>query len=179
MVIWNRARTLPERIGNQPFCTERLQIVACPQAEREMIVNANCVLRKSGILVCVRVSDRRAEALKIIMRHLVGVGTQRRRFQAAFDRLKSERIHFDWVENVLPAEQRWKVVVDFQVSSASPPNFQEWRLPSKLMVSAKWARCSRVCRGRMDDRPKTSMIVGMRVLGSEELLLESCRSREN
>ena len=77
-----------------------------------MIVNANCVLRKSGILVCVRVSDRRAEALKIIMRHLVGVGTQRRKFQAAFDRLKSERIHFDWVENVLPAEQRWKVVVD-------------------------------------------------------------------
>src|SRR5204863_10206751 len=77
-----------------------------------MIVNANCVLRKSGILVCVRVSDRRAEALKIIMRHLVGVGTQSRKFQAAFDRLKNEPIHFDWVENVLPAEHRGKVVID-------------------------------------------------------------------
>src|SRR5437867_1484359 len=77
-----------------------------------MIVNANCVLRKSGILVCVRMRDGRTEALKIIVWHLVRVSTQRRKFQAAFDRLKSKRVHFDWVENVLPAEQRWKVVVN-------------------------------------------------------------------
>ena len=77
-----------------------------------MIVNANCVLRKSRVLVRVRMRDGGTEALKIIVWHLVRVSTQRRKFQAAFHRLKGERIHFDWVENVLPAEQRWKVVVD-------------------------------------------------------------------
>src|SRR5437660_2897017 len=61
-----------------PFCTERLQIVACPQAEREMIVNANCVLRKSRVLVRVRMRDGGTEALKIIVWHLVRVSTQRR-----------------------------------------------------------------------------------------------------
>src|SRR5205823_8462377 len=143
-----------------------------------MIVNANCVLRKSRVLVRVRMRDGGTEALKIIVWHLVRVSPQRRKFQAAFHRLKGERIHFDWVENVLPAEQRWKVVVD-PCEQRVAAEFPGVALAIQLMVSAKWARCSRVCRGRMDDRPKPSMIVGMRVIGSEELLLESCRSREN
>src|SRR5438132_12225513 len=77
-----------------------------------MIVNANCVLRKSRVLVRVRMRDGGTEALKIIVWHLVRGSTQRRKFQAAFHRLEGEGIHFDWVENVLPAAQRWKVVVD-------------------------------------------------------------------
>src|SRR5262249_17418525 len=65
------------------------------------------------------------------------------------------------------------------VSSASAPNFQELRLPSRLKVSAKWIRFSSVCRGRIVERPNPSKTSVMRVLTLSELLNDSCRSREN
>ena len=64
------------------------------------------------------------------------------------------------------------------VSSASPPNFQECREPSLLMVSAACSRCSRVSLGKMVDRPKPSIIPGIRVSGKLELLSDHCMSRE-
>src|ERR1041384_1822432 len=66
-----------------------------------------------------------------------------------------------------------------QVRRASPPNFQECLFPSTLKVSATCRRCSRVWRGRIDDRPKPSMMVGILVSGSVLLGLDCCKSREN
>src|SRR5580700_9314257 len=65
------------------------------------------------------------------------------------------------------------------VSKASPPSFQELRCPSRLMVSVTCKRCSRVWRGRIDERPKPSMTLMIRVDGAELLLLDCSRSREN
>src|SRR5712692_3741932 len=65
------------------------------------------------------------------------------------------------------------------VKRASPPNFQEWRWPSRLNVSATCKRCSRVRRGKIEDRPKPSVMLVILVSGSLELLLDSWRSREN
>src|SRR5437764_10535197 len=46
------------------------------------------------------------------------------------------------------------------------------------MVSATCSRCSRVSRGRIVDRPKPSVIPGIRVSGEFELLSDHCKSRE-
>src|SRR5436309_13255777 len=111
-----------------------------------MIVNANCVLRKSRVLVRVRMRDGGTEALKIIVWHLVRVSTQRRKFQSAFNRLKGERIHFDWVENVLPAEPRWKVVVDpceQRVAAESPAVALPLQTNGFRKVAAVLARLAR------------------------------------
>ena len=52
-------------------------------------------------------------------------------------------------------------------------HFQECRLPSRLSVSAKCSRCSRVRRGKIVDRPKPSMMWVIRVSASDVLLLDS------
>src|SRR6476660_9899351 len=61
----------------------------------------------------------------------------------------------------------------------SPPNFHEWRPPSRLKVSVRCSRCSEVCRGRIDDLPKPSMMSVTFVRTADELLLDCCRSWEN
>src|SRR5215470_5564923 len=66
-----------------------------------------------------------------------------------------------------------------QENRASPPSFQEWRPCSKLTVSARCKRCSRVSRGRMVERPMPSSTLVMWVRGSAEFAVEDWRSREN
>ncbi len=68
-----------------------------------MITDPDRVLHKSGVLVRIRMSYRRAEALQVVMRYLVRVSPQRREFQTGFHRFETERIYLDGIENVLTA----------------------------------------------------------------------------
>src|SRR5271157_4399455 len=68
-----------------------------------MIGDANSVLRESGVVVAVGMRGICAEALQIIFRDSVGVGTERSQREPGFHGLEGEGIDLDNVEEILAA----------------------------------------------------------------------------
>ena len=75
-----------------------------------MIGQANGVLRERRIFITVRMAQSGAEALQVVVRHLMRVRAQRRQLQSAEQRLEGKRIDLDGVEDKLAAEGSGKIV---------------------------------------------------------------------
>src|SRR5207245_4530192 len=100
----------------------------------------------------------RAEILDVVAGHLVGVSAKRRNFHTGEHGFERRRVHLDVPEDVFAAEQGWKEVVDRGEESIAA------KLPGMAMaleteLSATCKRCSRVRRGKMEDRPKPSVML--------------------
>ena len=108
----NFSRLRPERIADQTFGGESLEIVTHAQAHGQSSRDTNRVLHEGRVLVGVRMRYRRAEILDVVTRHLVGVGAQGRQFQPIAHGFESPRIDRNRVVVILAAEHRREEVVN-------------------------------------------------------------------
>ena len=92
----NLAGGREQRIRFSPGGGEGLQIPAYAEIDREMIGDANRVLRESSVVVAVGIGRGRAEILQIILRNGVGIGAERSERKSGFLRRKGERIDFNF-----------------------------------------------------------------------------------
>src|SRR5258708_31079574 len=53
-----------------------------------------------------------AEILQVVVRHLMGVGAQRGELKSSLHGLKSEGIHFDWIEEIFAVLLAGEKIVD-------------------------------------------------------------------
>src|SRR6266404_3227624 len=85
-----------------------------------MVANSDRVLRKSCVLIGVRMAHRRPESLHIEVRNLMCVSAQWGQLQSADQRLESKRINFERRENELAAKSRRKEIVDLREQRVAP-----------------------------------------------------------
>ena len=108
----NLAGIRPQRIGQQPFFGEGLQVVSGAKTDGEMAGGADCILQKPGVFVGVGMARLIPKILNVIFWHIVRIGAQRRQQQARLLRFEGERVHFNQIENVLPAGLRREIVIN-------------------------------------------------------------------
>ena len=77
-----------------------------------MICHPNRILRKSRVIVAVRVRRRRPEILQIVMRDRVRISPQRRQRKSGLLRFKGKRIDFNNVKNIFAALLAGEKIID-------------------------------------------------------------------
>ena len=88
-----------------------MEIPANAEVDGEVIGDADGVLGEGGVVVAVGTGGIGAEALEIVVGDGVGVGAERGEWEPGFHGFKSERIHFDGIEDIFAALLAGEIIV--------------------------------------------------------------------
>ncbi len=128
-IVWlegNLPRWWKQRVRLQSLRGEGLQIPTNSEIQRQVIGDADGVLREGGIFVGIGVRCGASKVLQIIVGDFVGVGAQGCELHPGLEGHEGEGIDFDRIEKIFTALLAGKEIVD----------------PGKQSVSAKLQRVS-------------------------------------